>query len=244
MKNLINKVKNFVKKNYIACTVIVAILLVIIASVIIINLIQMNRNKIDVSSKTESLYQYFDKSKKKFEAKLSYENDKLVNIKSNDYLVYENSPIYLEDSIGIIIPKQSSIVFYYRQNLSYRLPKYSTLTLSSSSTHINSNGNKTVETDFFIYDGLDTYVLPVASQLKVNGTEISLSSYSYVIANSNYVTYYDYEKDIVQTIENINSASLIINDLTIDLIKDVTVINSKVSLLDTQISKMDIYLED
>ena len=245
MKKYLLKTKAFIKKNYVACTVVAAIVLVIVASFIIIGLINMNKNKIEVSSNNKELYQYFNKEKKTFKAKLSYENDALVNIDSENYKVYENSPLYAINDTQIIIPKQSSIVFYYRHNLSYRLPKYSMVAYDEGSNLINSKGKTSVDTDFFIYDGVDTYIIPSDSVLKVNSTNIELSKYSYVIANRNYVTYYDYEKDLAQTIEGtIKSVVLTINDVAIDLIKDATVINSKVGLLNNNISSLDIYLED
>ena len=245
MKKLMVKAKEFIKRNYIACTVILAIVLVVIASLIIIGLIKMNKNTIEVKNTNENMYQYFDREKKEFSAKLSYEDDILVNVKAKDYSIYENSPIYLSKQTGIVMPKESSVVFYYRQNLSYRLPKYSSLTLEDGSSKIKSKENEQKESNFFIYDGLDTYLFPIASTLKVNDTVVNLSKYSYVIANSNYVTYYDYETDSVTKIETvINRAILTINDMSIDLLKDVTVINSKVSLLTTNISSLDIYLED
>ena len=245
MKEFIKKAKEFVKKNYIACTVASAIILIIIASIIIVSLINMNKNKIEVTSRDLMLYQYFDKEKTQFNATLSYENDKLVNIKSDDYLIYENSPIYLQNETSIIVPKESSIVFYYRQNLSYRLPKYSFMILEESSSVVNSNGKEKVDTDFFIYDGENTYIFPVASTLKVNDTVVNLSNYSYVIAGVDYVTYYNYDSKTIEKIEGtITKASITINDMTIDLLKDVTVINSKVSLLSSNIKNMDIYLED
>ena len=66
-----------------------------------------------------------------------------------------------------------------------------------------------------------------------------------IIADINGVTYYNYELDEVIVIdEQIKSASLIINDVGIDLLKDVTVINSKVRLLPSNVSNLKIYLED
>ncbi|MBQ6840938.1 MAG: hypothetical protein IJO63_02330 [Bacilli bacterium] len=239
------KIKEFVKKNYIACTVVGALLLVIIASLIIISLIKMNKNKIDVSSSNANLYQYFDKTKMEFDAKLSYENDGLINITAKEYKVYENSPIYDSSKTKVIIPKVSSIVFYYRQNLTYRLPKYSYISLEAGSSVINSNGKEKAETDFFVYDGVDTYLIPVESTISINGKVTNLSAYSYVIANSNYVTYYSYETDTIETVEaDIKNATLKINDVSVDLLKDVTVVNSKVNLLQTKVSNLDVYLED
>lgn len=244
MKVWIQKIKEFYKKNYIACTVVGALLLTIIASLIIVSLIRSFKNKIEVSSKNGSYYQYVDSDIKTFKATLSYENDKIVNIKSDTHNIYVNSPLYSEDNKEIIIPKTSSIVFYLKNNETYRLPIYSTLTNTDSINYISSNGQKESTEGFFIYDGVDTYIIPSKSTLKVNKETINLGTYSYVIANSSYVIYYDYEKNIVGKIDDINSASLTVDDIAIDLLKDVTVNNNKVQLLLTDINGLKVYLED
>ncbi|MBE6155805.1 MAG: hypothetical protein E7164_03505 [Firmicutes bacterium] len=244
MKDFLNKMQDLIKKNYIASVIIAVIILVVIASFVIIGVINLHKNYIELANDEKLLYQYFDLNKKEFAAKLSYENDKLVNISSKEYNVYENSPIYYKEQTGIIIPKESSIVFYYRQNLSYTLPKYSSVLLEDSASVVHANGKENPETNFFIYDGVDLYIMPTASLLKVNGNEIKLSKYSYIIANNNYVTYYDYENDTVKKIENISKATLTVNDMVIDLLKDVTVLNSEVILLNSKLSTLSGYLED
>jgi len=244
MKEIMKKAEAFVKKNYIECIVAAAIILVIGASLLIIKMMNISRNQMDVSSSNNTLYQYFNNNKKEFTAKLSYENDALVNIKADNYNVYENSPIYDNLQTQIILPKESSIIFYHRQNLSYRLPKYSSLTLKDGASVVNSKGKEKADSDFFIYDGEDTYLFPMTTTLKINNDAITLSKYSYVIAGSNYITYYDYELDTCMTIENINKAVIVADTLSIDLLKDATVLNSKVGLLNNKVSNLDIYLED
>ena len=245
MKKLINRIVNYIKKNYIASTVVAAIVFVLLGSFIIISLINMNKNKIIVRSENANLYQFFREEKKEFDAKLSYENDKMVNIKSNDYKPYSGSPLYDKNSQKIILPSTSSIVFYHRQNLAYRLPKYSTLTFNEGSSFISSNGNIASASGFFIFDGVDTYIMPVASVLKYNNKEIALSAYSYVIANENGITYYNYETDKATVVEtSITRALVIIDDVGIDLLKNATVINNDVQLILSNIDRLSIYLED
>lgn len=245
MKNLVNKIIKYIKKNYIASTVVAAIILVALGSLIIIGLINMSKNKIELSSENAHLYQYVAEDKKEYDAKLSYENDKMVNIKSDTFKAYEGSPIYDQNSQRIIVPKTSSVIFYLRHNLAYRLPKYSSLTFKEGSSFISSNGKKASDTNFFIYDGEDMYIIPVKSVLKVNKLEIELSAYSYVIANEMNVTYYDYETDTIKIIDGtISQASLFIDEVGIDLLKDVTVINSNVELIVSNVDKLNIYLEE
>ena len=244
MKNIIEKIKAFVKKNYVACTVVGSLILVILASIIIVHLIKSFQHKIELSSKKDSYYQYFDVTRNEFYSTLDLEDDKIVKISSKTYNVYENSPLYHVEKDEMIIPKNSSIVFYYQENLSYRLPKYSEVILEGASTSVISNGKKKADSGYFIYDGEDLYIIPSNSILNINGNEVALGAFSYVIANKNYVTYYDYSSKIANKIENIESASLVIKDVAIDLLKDVTVYNDKVTLINTNVNSMEIYLED
>jgi len=239
MKSLIHKITNWIKANYISSMIVLAIVLVVIASIIIVGLIGPKKNKIVLNVDNSLMYQYFSTNKIEFEAKISEENKKIVNIDSDTHDIYEVTPIYYKDEIGMIIPKNSAIVFYYRDNLIYQLPKYSKLTNVDDANIINSNSKTESASNFFIYDGEDLYIIPNDCTIKVNNQEITLSGYSYIIADINGVTYYNYELDEVIVIdEQIKSASLIINDVGIDLLKDVTVINSKVRLLPSNVSNL------
>lgn len=244
MKDWIKKIKEFVKRNYIACTVVGALVLVIIASLIIVGLIKSFKNRIETSTESDSYYQYFDVNLNSFEGTLSLENDRIVNVESDTYKIYNGSPVYSNTKDEVIIPKVSSIVFYLQDNVTFKLPKYSRLTYLDDIHFVSSNGKKESASAFFVYDGEDTYLTFEPSRLKVNGTEIYLSNYSYVIASKDSVLYYNYETKEVHKIENITSASLILDKVAIDLLKDVTVKDGQVDMLLSNINNLKVYLED
>lgn len=245
MKDLIHKIINWIKTNYISSMIVLAIVLVVIASIIIVGLIVPKKNKISLGSEQNNFYQYFGDKLNEFEGKVSLENNSIVNITANDYDIYGKTPIYYKDKDGMIIPKMSSIIFYYREGLTYRLPKYSKLESIEGADIVGSNGKTEAANNFFIYDGDNLLIIPKESTLKVNGKVYNLGKYSYVIADINGVTYYDYEtKEINVISEQITNATLTIDDVSIDLIKKVMVINKEVQLLIKGIDKLPIYLED
>ena len=233
------KIIDFIKKHYLIFTIMIVIILMLIALIIIFNIIY-KKNKIIVKNENINLYQYYGNNKQLFTTKVSYENNKIVSIDNN---IYENSLIYYENNLHLIIPKTSMIVFYYQDNLTYRLNKYSEYLKDNGSNIIISEGSKIISNDFFIYDGDDLYILPDASILNINNNVINLTSGSYIIANQDNVIYYDYENDSIMTIDNIEKAQLNLKNITIDLLKDVTVYNNKVLLLDINSNNTEVYKE-
>ncbi len=237
------KIVDMIKKNYIAFTIFIVILLVIIASIITISIISHNRHKIVTEKGKASLYQYIGKMKNSFEADITYEDDKITKIVSPKYSIV-NSVLYYQDKDEVIIPFDSEIVFYYRDNLTYQLPKYSTFAINNSVQKIKVQGVDYSTDSFIIYDGQDYYFLPDKSTLTLDGEEIELSPLSYVDANRTTFIYYDYAKDKVVVKENIKVANLKINDADIDLFGDVVVYNKKSLLLDSDVKKYSIYKSD
>ena len=238
------KVIKYIKKNYILFTIIGAILLVVIASLIITLLIKNSKNKIVVKSENIEIYEYVDMQKKSSLAKVSLENNKIVEIKPEDFNIYQNGLIYVNEENRVIVPKNSMIVFYYQDNLTYKLSKYSELIQNNNSKIIISEGKKIISDNFFIYDGEDTYIIPDLSNLIINGEELILGANSFVIASPDSIIYYDYDNDIINKVNDIKSASIKVNNIVIDLLKDVTVYNNKVVLLDNDVNKMAVYKED
>lgn len=234
------KIVDMIKRNYIAFTIFMVIFLVIIASIITISVISHNRHKIVTENETISLYQYIGKMKNSFEADITYEDGQITKISSSKYSIVD-SIIYYKDKDQAIVPYDSEIVFYYRDNLTYQLPKYSTLGSNKSLKTINVEGIDYSVDNFIIYDGKDNYFLPDASTLTLDGEKIELSPLSYIEANRATLIYYDYAKNKITVKENVKVANLKINDANIDLFGDVVVYNNKSMLLDSDVKKYSIY---
>jgi hypothetical protein len=222
------------------CTVIVAILLVILGSIIVINVINNSKKKINYTKEDLLLYEYIDTKKTSFTGTVSYENDKITGISSKEFKVYNNSIIYSEETDNVIIPKESIIVFYYQENLSYKLDKFSEV----QNNVVVSEGKKIPSSNYIIFDGEDMYFIPNESVLTINNEKIELSKNSYIIANQETFIYYDYLNDKLVKKDNIKSASLTIENAHLDLLKDVTVYNKKVTLLENNLNILNIYKEN
>ena len=237
------KIVDMIKRNYITFTIFMVIFLVIIASIITISIISHNRHKIVTENETISLYQYIGKMKNSFEADITYEDKQITKISSSKYSIVD-SVIYYKDKDEIIIPFDSEIVFYYRDNLTYYLPKYSTLSLNNTLKAINVDGIDYSVDNFIICDGNDYYFLPDESVLTLDGVKITLSPLSFIDANRGTLTYYDHAKDRLVMKENVKVANLKINNVNIDLFGDVIVYNKKSVLIDSDIKKYPVYKVD
>lgn len=217
----INKIIEYVKKNYIVFTVVFALILVIVGVIIIVNIINGKKEKIVYSSDNYSLYYYFGDTKKEINTKVNFENDKIVSL--SDKNIYGDSFLYIENEDKMIIPKNMAVVFYNQNNLTYHLPVYSYLEYDTGNLFLTVNGKKEVQTSFFIFDGSSMYFIPNDFVLKVNGNLMSLSAFSYIIANNGTVTVYNYKDDEIITYEDVKAASIKLNNIQVDLLKDAIV---------------------
>ncbi len=238
------KIINFFKKNYIVVSIVLGLILVIISTIIIVKIIN-NSNKVELKSVHEKVYQYDLLKKNTYEALITYENDNIIDIKNNGSEIDEDSIIYSEALSKIILPKKMIIYFYNKNNESYSLPKYTVIEDNSSLFNIRFNDKDILKNNFFLYDNEDTYVVFEPCILKYNGNEVSLSKFSYIYVNSNYIMYYDYANNkFYYEDTKITGASLYLNDYIIDLINDASVKNKNVNLLNRNIDTLSILKED
>ena len=233
------KLTEFIKKNYIVFIIISTILLVVIFAITLLALIKNVKNKINYDQNKESLYEIVNSNKEEFNATIHRENDKIASIESKDFNIYNKSAIYYLEKFALIIPKKSSIVYYYRDNLAYKIDKYSELTLENNAKVIKNNGVDIVTDNFFIYDGEDLYIFPRDVVLKINNDSIELGAGSFVYADYKDIIYYDKLTDAVKKIKNVNNAGIMIDSLGIDRLNDATVYNNQVKLLNKDISHLD-----
>lgn len=239
------KVLEYIRKHYIFFTIIIAIILVIIGSLVVFKLIKDKKVVVDVKTEDIYLYQYVNDQKKEYKASIKYENNKIVSINSKEYTPYEKSLMYYKDEDKVFIPKDTMIIFYYQDNISYKLPKYSLIHDDNNSNVINIDNKKYAEDSFLVYDNEDLYFFITDTTLNYNGNEILLGKYSYVIASSDGITYYNYgTKEIFRNEDTVTKAVITINDLKIDLLTDCLVYSGKVRMLNRDMSALKIYKED
>lgn len=238
------KISKFIKKNYVIISIVLGFVIIVIASIMIIRLIQ-NKNRIDLTIKNEKVYQYILNKKDTYDALISYQDDKIIDIQKNAKNIDEDYIVYYDAFEKVIFPKNMVVIFYNKNNLSYKLPKYSTVSASSLALSINSNGNDYIKSNFIVYDNEDLYFIPVASELKYNGKVVKLGKFSYVEINQNYIMYYNYSEDKVYYEDtNIIGATLQIDNYMIDLLNDVSVVNGNVGLLKRNLDGLGLLKED
>lgn len=239
------KIIDYIKKNYILCMVVLAIILVVIGSLIILNIIKLNKTTIESRSENYTLYENYNNEKKEFKAKVTFENDKIVSIKPEKYNLSNKSVIYYASLKRIIIPRDMMIVFYRQNNASPKAPKYSEFAYDAGTSIIFVEGKKSLNSDFFLYDGDDFYFFVSPVVLTVNGESYSLSAFSYIESLSEDLIFYDYDTSVEQRINNVSSASVKIkNDMYVDILNDATVENGRQVILNNMVDNMPIYKED
>lgn len=237
------KVTNFLKKNYMIVSICLATLLVIVSAVIIIKIIN-NKNKIELITKNEKLYSMVLNKKEVYDATLTYQDDKIIDIKANEN-INEDTLIYSEALNKIILPKNMIIYFYNKNNESYLLPKYSEISGDNNLLTLTVDGKKILKNNFYLYDNVDTYVIFTNAVLKYNGKSVNLSKYSFIEANNGYVMYYDYESgQSFYEEDDIKGATLYLNDYIIDLVNDASVKNENVNLLNRDLKSLKVLKED
>lgn len=238
------KISKFIKKNYIIISIVLGFIIIVIASIMIIRLIQ-NKNKIELEVKNEKVYQYILDKKDTYDAVVSYQDNKIIDIQKNAKNIDEDYIVYYDAFEEVIFPKNMVVIFYNKNNLSYKLPKYSTVSASSLALSINSNGKDYIKSNFIVYDNEDLYFIPVASELKYNGKVVKLGKFSYVEINQNYIMYYNYSEDKVYYEDtNIIGATLQIDNYMIDLLNDVSVVNGNIGLLKRNLDGLGLLKED
>ena len=178
-----------------------------------------------------------------FVGQITYEDDQITSVLNNKYSIV-NSPIYFDEYKHVILPFKSEIVYYYRDNLSYQLPKYSELDIENNLKKVICNGLSYGDDSFIIYDGIDTYIIPDNSVLTIDGKKENLSALSYIVANQATLKYYNYGKGEFVTKENVKVANLKVNNVDIDLMNDVVVYNKKSIIIGKSIDNYPIYKED
>ncbi len=238
------KIIDFVKKNYIAFTIIGVIILLTICFILILKIFTSYQNKRNIDAKELSFYQFFETKRYDFDAKVSYDGEKIINLEGINYNLLD-SPIYAKEEAKVLLPKESSIIFIYQNALQQKLNKYSVISNDHNTYVIKMNNKNMIKNNFIVYLDDNTYFLPDGGILNINGKKITLSKFSYLKYANDKVIYYDYEKDQVDKYEgNIKDCSLKIDNIGIDIIKKVMINNKKMSIISPDIASLPELMED
>ena len=197
MKNSFNKILN--NKN--VKIIIPLIALVVIAIVLIVYFREYQYNNYRNKTNHE-FYQYFSGLKVEYEASLSLNKDKEIKgfVPKDLTINYESIPIYFKDEKKVIFPSELSIIFPLKNN-TYKIKEFSYLQQINNIHYLTFEDYYKNLDHFILFDGNNLYFFSDSVSFKVNNEVITLSPMSYVIANPNEFSYYDYESDVYNTLE-------------------------------------------
>lgn len=220
MKEKNTKVKEFLKQNY-KLMIPIALIVVLFVSFLIYYQVSVNNNyHIDTEDK---FYQYFYDKKYEYSAVVSKnKKDVIVDFKPQVVKInLDSTPIYYQKKDIVILPREMSIIMPTLGCAEYLAKGYSYITYKDGIYNLTTTRYHGKLNHYFLYDGNDLYFFIENTTLTVNGEEIKLSPFSYVIAKyNNYVSYYDKGTDTYKTIKTDNNAIVKSEYYTIDISKD------------------------
>lgn len=205
-------IKKFIHDNYKLMIPIVFIFVLFIAFLVYYKVVVDNQYVIEKNLK---VYQYFYGNKYEYVGKASFNRkDVIVDFEPQEIKInLDSTPIYYQKKDKVIFPKDMSVVMPTLSCAEYVAKGFSYITLKDDIYYLTTNRYNGRLNHYFLYDGMDLYFFIENVTLKVNGEEIVLSPFSYVIAKySNYVSYYDKKSDTYRTITIDNSEVLVYND--------------------------------
>lgn len=233
--------KNYIKENY-KIFIPIALMIVLFAAFFVYYKVSLtNVYRVDTKG---SFYQYFYDKKYEYDAVVS-KNKKgvIVDFNEEDIDINQDStPIYYKDGKTVIFPKDMSVVMPLLNCSEYLAKGYSYIEYGDRTYKLTTDKYSDNLGHYFLFDGNDLYFFIEEVTLKVNGEEIQLSPFSYVVARTgNFVAYYDKKNDVYKTINVENIDATIKNDYyTIYISSDIidyygtnVILTSKIDMLNT-----------
>ena len=157
------------------------------------------------NKKEEEVYQYISSLRVDYTGILTYNLKKvIVDFKPKTAKIEDNVfPIYYKDEEKVLFPVTMSIVFPLRDGMQYKLYKYATYYKQDGVHFIKNNEDVGTYSDFFLFNGKDTFFFPDETILKINEKEYKkLGAMSYVrVAGRETLIYYDTATESSEVIE-------------------------------------------
>ncbi len=235
------KKKSF--KKYIKKILLFLLIIVLLLSVILI-IKKVTKKITTYEIKNTAMYQYFGEQRFDYNTNLTINKDKEITklLINNKEVVLSSDPFYYSKEKKMLFPNDMSIIIPSSNLLQKKIPFYTILDGTKIGTYLRNAKNEYFIDDAIIFDGNDLYIFPFETTLIVDNNKYELSRFSYVIVNYNNKTcfFYDYEKEITKTIEDLKNDVYTTNgnykaNLSIDSIEN----NGKQRLLMKEIRYLD-----
>ena len=233
-------IKEFIMKNY-KIAIPIMLMLVIFIAFIIYYLV--SRVFPFVKVETGSYYQYFGNEKVVYDVAVS-KNSKDVITKIEPvgkYVNYDSTPLYSSKKDIVIFPSNMSVVAPIVNCSEYLTKANSYVKYENKRYSLVTNKYNQYLGHYFFYDGEDLYFFIEDIVLVIGDKKIELSPFSYIVANSRKITYYDKVNDKIDTItrddedvyvENEYYKIFVTNDY-IDYMGQRSILTSDVTVLNT-----------
>ena len=209
MKN--NKLKNFIQENY---KLIIPISLMAVLFISFLVYYKISASNLFLVEEENKVYQYFYETKYEYTAVVrKNRKDVVVEFEPKDVDVnLDSTPVYYQKKDVVLFPKDMSVVMPTLSCAEYLSQGYSYITFENGVYNLTTTKYHNRLNHYFLYDGGNLYFFIEPITLFVNNQEISLSSYSYVIADYNGdISYYDKKTDTFKILDGDKNA-LIKND--------------------------------
>lgn len=112
---------------------------------------------------------------------LKYNKDNTSELSSPvSKLKVDSSPIYYENMKKIVLPQSMAIVLYNQSKKMFKLNYFSTITQKDGLLQIEDKGFSSHRSNFFLFDGHDTYVFFETTKITYGKENIVLPAFSFV----------------------------------------------------------------
>ena len=210
-KNKKFSIKEFFRNNY-KLFIPIALMIVLFAAFFFYYRVSLsNAFRVDTEG---SFYQYFYNKKYEYNGVVS-KNKKgvIVDFVGDEDIVEDSTPVYYKDEDTVLFLSDMSVVMPTFNCSEYMASKYSYIEYIDNGYKLTTNNYSDNLGHYFLYDGDDLYFFIEDTILSVNGEEIELSAFSYVVCKyRDYISYYNKENDEYRTISIDNDEVSVSND--------------------------------
>ena len=206
------KSMDFIKENYKIIIPIGLMLVLFIAVFVFYRVSVSNKYRLDTEGE---FYQYFYDKKYEYTGIVTTnKKEEIIEFKSVSLDVkFDSTPIYYKEENKVILPSDMSVVMPTLSCAEYLSLGYSYVEYKDGIYNLVTEKYNNRLNHYFFYDGGDLYFFIEEVNLKVNGEDIKLSPFSYVVAKrNNTLSYYDKENDIYRTFTLNDMDSKVSND--------------------------------
>lgn len=160
-------------------------------------------SRMDTLTIKQDVYQYTAEGKKSYYGANSITRTGLGCILENKGKMIEldSTPLYYVNENKILLPSVTSIVLP-QLSLSNRIANMSLLYESNGQYYVENEKSTIKVSDFFLYDGKDTYQFFEPVTVTWNNNSVDLSPLSYLVVKYNQtIGIYDREKDVYNSVD-------------------------------------------